>query len=292
MSQSTTSRLMVADDATIATNPLWFSFTECTLKGERQFGRDDGHRGTRQRSSCRARILSDLSNGGWAGKFSVTEIDWIIKRTLGSGAGTSGVSPWVFAEAPAAIYALADKVAAKYLYGLQISSLEISGQEAQYLNWAVECVGGAESVWSDAWPASPTAPECGTAFTFADATLTYDSTAYELQSFRLRIDNAFDGQQYENAITPTRFEAQDAIVTLEAQCAFRSDTLALYRAAVAGATATLVITDGTTTYTFTFGNLKIPNGAPTVPATGRINMPLQMEAFRTAAAQQLSITKA
>lgn len=290
MSQATASRMMLADDVAITTNPIWFSFLENSIKGEREFGRDEGHRGTRQRSSCRARVLSDLSNGSFSCKASVTEVDWLFKRVLGSGSGTGG-APWILAEAPAAVYALIDKVAAKYLYPLRLNKLEISGAEAQYLNWMVDVVGGAESVWASAWPGTPSAPECGTAFILADATINYSGTAYPVQSFRLSIDNAFDGQQYENSITPTRFEAQDAIIQLDIQCAFRSDTIALYRAAIAGAVGTLVFTDGTTTYTITFANIKIPNGAPTIPTTGRINMPLQLQAFRTASAEQISIVK-
>lgn len=290
MSQATASRMMLADNSAISTNPLWPSFLDCGIVGNREFGRDEGHRGTRQRSSCRARILSDKSGGPVNMRASVTEIDWLIKRALGSGAGSGG-DPWVLAEAPAGIYALVDKVAAKYLYPLWINRLEISGSEKNYLNWMVDTMGGAESVWGSAWPGSPSAPECGTAFITADCVLTYNSVAYKFQNFRLTIDNAIDDQQYENSITPTRFESQDAIIQLTAQCALRSDTIDLYRAAVAGAAGSLAISDGTTTYTFTFANMKIPNGGPTIPAQGRINMPLTIDCLRTAAAQQISVVK-
>lgn len=290
MSQSTASRMMLADNAAISTNPLWPSFLDNDLVGMREFGRDEGHRGTRQRTSCRARVLSDASGGSFSLKASVTEIDWLLKRYLGSGSGTGG-SPWILAEAPAVYYALVDKVAAKYLYTLMPSKLTIAGSEKQYLLWTAEATGGAESVWGSAWPGTPSAPECGTAFLFSDCALTYSGTAYPLQSFSLSIDNDIDGQQYENAITPTRFESQDAIVQLSFKCALRSDTLALYRAGIAGAAATLVFTDGTTTYTITFANLKIPNGGPKIPAKGRINFDLTAEAYRTAAAEQISIVK-
>lgn len=290
MSQATASRLMLADNSAISTNPIWPSFQDCDLVGMREFGRDEGHRGTRQQSSCRARVLSDASGGSFSMKASVTEIDWLLKRYLGSGSGSGG-SPWVLAEAPAAYYALVDKVAAMYLYPLYPSKLTISGSEKQYLNWLAEAVGGAESEWVSSWPASPTAPECGTAFLMADCTFNYNSTAYPIQSFSLSIDNEIDGQQYENAITPTRFESQDATIQLSLKCAFRSDTKALYRAAVAGAAGSLVITDGTTTYTITFGNVKIPNGGPKVPVKGRINFDLSAMIYRTAAAQQISIVK-
>jgi hypothetical protein len=173
-----------------------------------------------------------------------------------------------------------DKVAAIYQYNkLRINSLEISGQESQYLNWNVACVGELEEVFGSTYPATPV-PECGTAFVLADCALNYASTAYKIQSFSLSIDNALDPNQYENSLTPTRFESQDLIVQLSVQTAFRSDTLALYDAALAGGEASLVISDGTTSYSFNFGNLKWMSGGPTVPGRGRINQALTFEAMR------------
>jgi hypothetical protein len=294
MSQSTASRFMVSDAVGMGT-PLHMSFLECSLDSQRQFGRSEGHRGTRQRSACRARILSDMSGGNLSGHFNETELDWLLPRAI----GTTGASPFIPGESLAAWYALVDKVAAIYQYKVRTTSFEVSGQETQYLNWLFNLAGEAQITWGAAWPVvSPLAPSCGDAATFGDVVFTYDSVAYPIQSFRLNVDNAVDTQQYENSITPTRFESQDLIVTLDVQCAFRSDTINLHRAALAGAVASLAIPVGAVTYTFHFGNLKIPNGGPTVPRTGRINQSLSMEAYRvagtgvTAADNQLRIVKA
>jgi hypothetical protein len=114
----------------------------------------------------------------------------------------------------------------------------------------------------------------------------------------LAIDNALDQNQYENSLTPTRFETQDLGVQLTVQTAFRSDTLALYDAALAGAEASLVVSDGTVSYSFNFGNIKYMAGGPTVPGRGRINQSLTFEAARKAnttsnlADNQLHIVKA
>lgn len=277
--------MIVADNLAISTAPKYMAFQTCDLVGMREFGRDEGHRGTRQRSSCRARVVSDTSGGSWSIKPSVTEMDWLLLHYLGAGTGGSG-SPWKIAETLPLYYALVDKVAAKYLYTLAPSKLTIAGSEKQYLLWTADTVGGAETEWVSLWPTiSPAFAECGTAFLFADAVLTYGGVEYPMQSFSLSIDNAIDGQQYENSITPSRFEAADSIVQLSVKCAFRSDTKALYRAAVAGATGSLVISNGvglgTHSYTFSFANLKIPNGGPKIPVTGRINFDLTMEAYRT-----------
>ena len=292
MSQATASRLIVSDTTSFGSG-IGVAFNECSLVGQRTNGIHQGHRGTRQRASCRARTLTDKSGGNISGNFGVQEIDWFLTRTLGH----SGAAPYIPTETIPNWYALVEKVAAIYQYNkLRINSLEISGQESQYLNWTAACVGELEEVFGSSYPATPV-PECGTAFVLADCTLTYGATAYKMQSFTLSIDNALDPNQYENSLTPTRFESQDLIVQLSVQTAFRSDTLALYDAALAGAEASLAITDGTTTYSFNFGNLKYMGGGPTVPGRGRINQALTFEALRktnilTATADnQIHVTK-
>ena len=275
MSQATAARLIVGDTTTIGSGTA-IAFNECSLAGQRTVGVHMGHRGSRQRASCRARNTTDKSGGNISGNLSVAEIDWFLPRAI----GTTGSSPWIPGETIAEWYAWVDKVAAIYQYNKQrIRSFEVSGQETQYLNWNFATVGELETTYGSTWPTSPV-PDCGTAFLFSDCVLTYNSTAYPMQSFRLSVDNAIDENQYENSLTPTRFESQDLIVQLQVTCALRSDTIALYDAALAGAAASLAVSDGTTTYTFHFGNLKYMSGAPTVPARGRINMPLNFEAFR------------
>jgi hypothetical protein len=291
---------MLADDAAITTNPIAVAFSDCSLAGPQTIATHMGHRGTRQRASCRSRVVSSKSQGNITGNFSVTEIDWFLNRALGGATlganGTlaaSGNSTIYPGESLLPIYALVDKVAAIYLYNkLRIASFEVGGQETQYLNWSIATAGELETVYGSAWPSTP-AYECGTSFLFSDCTLTYSGTAYKMQSFRLSVSNALDAQQYENSITPSRFETPDLQVGLSVQCALRSDTIALYNAALAGAAAKLSISNGSTsgcvTYDFNFGNLKYRQGAPTIPPQGRINMPLQFEAFRSAAVSSFVI---
>lgn len=293
MSQATAARLIVGDTTTIGSGTA-IAFNECSLAGQRTVGVHMGHRGSRQRASCRARTTTDKSGGNISGNLSVAEIDWFLPRAIGD----TGSAPWIPGETINEWYAWVDKVAAIYQYNkLRIRSFEVSGQETQYLNWNFVTVGELETTYGSTWPATPV-PDCGTAFLFSDCVLTYNSVAYPMQSFRLSVDNAIDENQYENSLTPTRFESQDLIVQLQATCALRSDTIALYDAALAGAEASLAVSDGTTTYTFHFGNLKYMSGAPTIPARGRINMPLSFEAFRKTnvttneADNQFRITKA
>lgn len=277
MSQSNLSRLYVSENSDLSSGML-VSVKGTSLAGAQQFVSDSGLRGKREHSPCRRRLVSDKSAGAITGNFSYGEIDFFLKQTFGTAS-----SPWKLEDTQETFYALVDKVAALYKYQLYVDSLEISGSELGYINWAVNCVGGIESEYGSAFPSSPAMPECGNAYVMPDMTFTYDGTEYKLRSFKLTISNSIDPNLHENALTPTLFESQDFTVMLEAQAAFRSDTKALYRAAVAGAAASLKLDDGEYSYNFAFANLHISGDAPTVPERGgRIEMPIKMEASRSA----------
>lgn len=266
---------MLASDASLTT-PIWMEFRDCSLAGKRQFGATEGHRGTRQPASCRARVLSDTCDGSFSGRLSVTEIDWIMPYVF----GTTASSTLIPGETLSPFWALVDKVAAMYRYNsLYINTFTLSGSETQYLDWSFGCLGFTETSWLSSWPASPIAPECGTAFAFQDVTFTFAGTVYKPSSFTFQINNNL-APLIETSVSPTGFETQNMQVTLDMTFDFRTANLGLYRYALAGGAATLAFSDGSTTYTLNFGNLKIPDGAPTIPQTGRVNMPLKMEAFR------------
>lgn len=227
-----------------------------------------------------------------AGRLAAAEIDWIIERALGD--TTLAVTTPTDAG-PAEFYALVDKVESNWRYDkLRINRLVITIQEGQYLNWQIECVGEDETDITTTWPASPPSITCGLAFIAADATFKLGATAYPFKSLTLTIDN-FVNSIYENSATPTQFEAEDLAVTVSGTFAYRSDTKALYKTALAGDTGTIVLADGTTTYTIAFPNLKLPNNGPTVPQQGEITMNLDMEAFHeddaTSTADVIKITK-
>lgn len=294
MSDSKATRLLLSD-AVGLTTPQFIAFRECGLLGDRAFGVNDGHRGTRQQSACGARILRDMSRGSFSGYFVGAELDWLLPRAI----GTSGASPWIPTNTIAPIYALVDKVAAMWLYNaIRITSFEFSSSETQYINWMFNLVGGLEEGYLSVWPvAAPAFPACGVSLIHSDLVFTYGGTVYPTKSIRCTINNALDDAQFENAVTPTRFEARDLDISLEVTLRYGSDTKALHRAALAGAEASIAMNDGTSTYSFLFGNLKIPTGGPTVPVSGGVNQTLQMKAYRKATItsnaddNQLRITK-
>lgn len=294
MSQSYATVVYASDTATWSATPttesqIALGVRDLDLVGDRDFGVAQGKRGTRQDYSCRAAQLSETISGGFNIFPTDTELDWLMNRAFGTNAGT----PWVPGETLPAWHLWVKKGGIqtfKYT-GLRTSRFVLSGAETQFLNLRVDCVGQTETEVSDIAPGAIVV-ECDTIFPFASIVLTIGGTAFSIKSFELAVDNQIAAGQQENAASRTIFESEGLAVTLNVTCGYRADTKALYRKAVAGDDgATLAFTNGTNTYTWTFGNLKIPNRGPTVPERGEVTMNPAMVAFRTVANPIFSVAK-
>jgi hypothetical protein len=291
MSQSTELRLLLADNEAGATNAISIAAKGCDLIGDREFGRDDGRRGTRERYACGDRVTRETVSGGFDLQPSVAELDWLLERCMGDNITSYPAGPAVPGETLPQFYAYVDKGPQNYRYDkLVISRISFAIREGDFLQCRVDCIGSAE-IQDVAWPSSPPAIACAAEFVAADAVFNLASTAYSFKSLDISIDNSIAGEQHENAINRTIFESEDFMVNLNLTTAVRTDTVALYRRAIAGDAGSVVINNGVATYTFTFANLKIPGRGPTVPATGEITQVLAMEARRTSGARTISVAK-
>jgi hypothetical protein len=286
MSQASVTRLWLSAAENMG-SPVAVSFNTCSLAGQRILGRDPGHRGSRQRYKCRSRMIGESAGGSISGNFSPTEIDFILPNALGNTGALrpeNGIKPiWAVVEKINESYP--SSIARLFKYHKQhVNSLTISGQAGQLLNWNVDLVGSHEESGVSAPSGSP---DCTACYAFSDVLFEYGGDEYPIQSMSLSFNNAIQTSgRLENSLRPTRFAATDFVCSLTVQCEYRADTEALYRASMDGDVATLTLSaidvgSGVqNAYTFAFANLKIPNGAPTIPASGMVNMPLTMEAFR------------
>ena len=292
MAQAVQSTIFASDDSGFTSNTIGLGVRDCDLIGNRTFGVETGKRGGREEWACRARVLSDNVSGGFNIYPTDAELDWIVERAIGdniAGYPTSAAEPL---ETLPGFYMFVDKgdVQTFRYDDLRFNRLVLSGAETQMLNLRCDLVGSSETEVTDVTVGGNT-PDCDTTFHLADITLTIGGTAFPMKNFELSIDNQIV-EQYENSITRTLFESQRLMVRLRGLFAYRSATKALYRKAIAGDNgATLVVADGTNTYTFTFGNIKVPGPGPTVPEIGEVTMPLEMMAFRTSSAKAISIAK-
>lgn len=291
MSVSNEMRIVLADNEAGTTNAIAIAGIDCDLNGDRVFGRDPGSRGTRQQYACGARVLSEDVTGGFTFQPSEAELDWFIERMIGDNITAFPGSAAIPMETLPSIYAFVDKGVQNFRYDkLRLASLTLSIQEGDYVTLRPEFLGETETQ-DVAWPVGAPDPVCEEEFIAADCALNIAATGYSFKSLNLSIDNGIVPGQRENSVTRTIFETDDLAISMDAVFGVRTDTVALYRRAIAGDAGNLVLANSDATYTFTFGNLKIPTRGPTVPAQGEITKNLRLDCFRTAGANQVSIAK-
>lgn len=291
MGQSHEMRIMLADNQAGTTNAISIAGKSCDLIGDQEFGRDDGKRGTRERYACGDRVLREVVGGGFEFNPTAAELDWFLKRCMGDNIAGFPGSAAVPGETLPTIYAWVDKGPVNYRYDLcVIGRFALTLREGDYVVARVDLVGSRE--YSEVtWPVGAPAIACAPEYVASDVAFTLDAIAYPFKSLDITIDNVIAGNQHENSLYRTIFESEDLIVSLQGTFGFRTDTKALYRRAVAGDAGSVVMNNGTNTYTFTFPNLKIPGRGPTVPNQGEITMVPAMEARRTTLARCISVAK-
>lgn len=299
MTQSVMMRLVIGDDGSntdlIATNGILLAVMDCDLGATEVFGTDTGSRGTRQRFDCGSRKLGESVSGGFTLQPTKTQLDWLIKRFMGDNVSAFPSGAATPQETLMNHVAYVDKVADIYKYTrLRFNSLRFSASEGDYLKVRVDFTGSREYN-GQTWPTGvqiPTSFDCASEYVCSDIALNVGGTGYPFKALSWQVGNAIAVQQ-ENSLYPTVFETQDFEVSGNGTFGVRSDTIALYKRGVTGDAASIVLNDGTNTYTFSFANVKIPaqNNIP-IPDQGTITMDLGLQCFRTSGSHSLSITKA
>lgn len=291
MAQSHEMRILLADNAAGTTNPITIAARSCDLLGTPRFGRDPGKRGTRQQYECGSRVLGEDVGGGFNLYPTVAQLDWIIERFLGDRISSFPLTAAVPAETIPPIYAFVDKGAEIFLYSmLYFNTVTFSLREGDYMDVRCDFVGQREQ-GGQSWPGAAPAIDCDSEYVASDAVFTFNSTAYKFKNLDLTFDNRMAQGQQENNLYREVFESEGLECSLSGSFAHRTDTQALYRVAIAGAAGDVTINDGTVEYEFAFANVKIPGNGPTVPEDGEVTKQLEMNAFRTEAADVVTITK-
>ena len=235
-----------------------------------------GIRGTRSHD------VDDVAMGpsGVAGTIrlepTLIELHAIVNHVLG-GDG-------VVAEAATAVDIIIDRVTNVYTYaGCKVSRLRIAGSQGGIITADLDIVGTTESdAGSVAEPAS--AGPC----IFNRCTLTLVSAARPVEEFELIIDNAIEPKFY-NSLTATDLMERDRVVTLRTRHPYNTTAdSGLYDQALAGATGTLVINDGSSAGTFTFGKLQVPAESASVDGKGEIFLELNMTARKDGATREIA----
>lgn len=265
-----------------------FEFISESLQMIQTHANTQGVRGTRSRLAPRTRIVTEQISGSLVLNPSVTELDRLWPRILG-GATSVGVTD--VADTLPEFQVMVDRVTKVFTYaGCRVSRATLSGTQGQPLSVTLDIEGETESVGNaGTFPAITI--DTDTMFVFSDITLTLDSVAREVTTFSLVIDNVLDTGRYLNSVTRAEIPAQDRQVTLDVTIPYTTDADDLHDLAIAGIDGSLAWADGSTTYTFDFGNLKSAARSPVVSGKTEILLPLTFDCYKSGSDSEVKVTK-
>lgn len=260
-----------------------------TLKQTVPLIQSEGMQGTRSRTAPRVSQGQKTVAGDLVMNPTPVELDTLLPYILGANESTD-----VFAVADTlpSFYVMLDRVQKLHTYaGLVVARAVFDFTANQLVRLTLSLVGTTETEANAGGFPSLTI-DTGEAYVAHQAVLTYDSVAREFNSARLTIDNApkvdFRMNQEANVITPT-----DRIVTLDVELPYDSANNDIYTEQEAGtyANATLVLTNGNQSLTFTLNSLMAEPGTPDIQARGQeLVMPLSFRAYKSGSTNEIEIT--
>ena len=225
----------------------------------------DGLRGTRSHASDDLALGPDAVGGNLL--FEPTPVDltfwWPFILGLPS-AGMPGTTPWLLAETlPSFTWSEKRNVENFQYQGCTVNRAVISGSQGGICRLSLDVVAQAELLNTTSWlTADVTQP-----YLFSDLTLTLTTALLNCRDFELTIDNALLTGRYMNRTTVASLPAGDRGISLKTTTAWDSTNAAiaaLYNTGLTGFSgATLELSTGTPTTTFTFGKLNAPAESPT-----------------------------
>ena len=250
-----------------------------------------GIRGTRSHQQERTRT-GNYSVAGTIEMFPApAELNNVLEWIMG-GAPTVGTpvgsTTFPLAETIPTREVLIDRVARRFEYAAcKVNRATFSSREGEALKLALDLVGTTELVTATAFPTLTYALEAP--FVFMDAVLTLQSATRNMKDVTIIIDNVLD-VAFNNSTTASTIVASDRIISLSCLNPFVAADIALYDQALAGATASVIFTNGNFKLTFTFGGrLQFPAESPAVAGKGEIPLRLNGIARKNGTTDELSI---
>lgn len=287
--RSALAKLGLGSTTATSTVDLAQEYLRCTLRKRSTQAHSNGNRGTRGRLKQRVREVRREVSGQIECNPTATELDrlwaWMMGGTVG------GTSPWTLGESLNSRLITVDKITKVYSYtGCICSKFTLTAQSGQPVQLLIDVEALTETEANAGTFPSINCPT-DNMFVCSDLTLTLASTARKFGSISLTVDNLVDSDRYFNSLTREQIQAQDRDVSLAVGLPFTTDNNDLYAQAVTGAAGTLVMTDGTSTYTWAFTNVKIPAEGPEVGNKQEIMYPINCKVYGDGTDQEFTLTK-
>jgi len=244
-----------------------------------------GIRGSRSHVSERTRFGMSAVGGSLLMHATPAMLDKWLPRILGAAESSD---TFALAETLPEFALLIDRVARRFVYDqCKVDRAVFRGSAGGLVTLAIDVVGKTEAVSATAFPAlaMPTDPP----YVMQDGVLTLQAGPREFTEFEIIVDNAL-ARRFSNSETATDIRPSDRAVSLRCAIPYTSDSVDLHNQALAGAAASLVLTNGTYSTTFSFATLQFPDRSPVVAGKREIVLELTGIARTFGSTSELVVT--
>lgn len=263
-----------------------YEFASCQITKAGSIIDSSGIRGGRSHHSERTREGNYAVEGTIELYPSPADLAQLLPLVLG---GTAAGTTYPLADSLTPFYVTVDKVAQVFSYaGCKVGRATFSGSQGQPVKLALEIIGQTETTGAAGSFPSVTLDNSAPLI-FSDTTLTLLSVAREVKQWAVTIDNGLE-VRFANSTTATAITPKDRQVSLQCQNPFTSAEIDLYGQALAGGSASLVLTGVNGSLAFNFATLQFPDHGPVVPGREEITLALNGIARAVGATNELSVT--
>lgn len=166
--------------------------------------------------------------------------------------------------------------------------------EPDLLTLQLDIIASDEST-ATTWPVSP--PSLGTTAAFSpyvfqdtcSTGITLSAATREAMEFVIVGDNKIKAL-YTNCLTPHSLVPRDRVILARFRVPWNSTNADLYGQAVAGATASVTLTNGAVSTVFTFGRLQVPAQSPFIRGKDTVDLVLDGQATMVSTTRELVVT--
>tara|TARA_R100000664_G_scaffold34243_1_gene55657 strand:+ start:12873 stop:13856 length:984 start_codon:yes stop_codon:yes gene_type:complete len=256
----------------------------------------DGIRGTRSMGEERCRISQEAVGGSITMHPTHEELDLILPLILGADEDSD---VFKVAETMQEFGIIIDRGTKRFSYaGCQIASATFSASSGQAMSLTLDILGKKETTSATAYPASIPIAKRDAPFIMSDTTISFpaDSSASEISSFSVSIDNMLDGGRFMNSLTRTAIPSGGRQVSVSVSMPYTADEADMYKTALSANDGAFIqlqqtMTSGNPIYSsgtdlrtlkFTFGQVEFAAVSPTVSGkNGEYFLSLQGNAYST-----------
>lgn len=267
------------------------SFTEAheiiseTLTKKATILEDEGCRGTREHVKERTAEGVDHISGDIVMECYPASMTLMLPRILGGSVSANVCNP---ADTLPAFDVLIDRVAKRFTYGgCIVSKARFESKPNGRLRVTLSILGKSETVSATAFP-SITIP-VDLPYTHSQGVITLNSAVRDVTEFMCEVDN-FGEARFTNSKTATDIATKDRKVSVVVKAPYTSDNVDLYGNSLTGSGGTMVYTNGSSSFTITFGYITFEDESPNIPGKSELFLPLKGVARKTGSTPSISIT--